>query len=218
MLTTSTNKGLHDFVLQEVLPRYFQPGDLAVDLGAGSGILATHLREMGWEVHAADLNADHYGADTPFTRIDFNQPDFASAIGLGKFGLVTAVEVIEHVESPIGFLRNIGRLLKPGGVAVVTTPNVDNAPARVKFFLTGKVRMMDEVSEPTHISPIFWDLFKRQFLSRAGVELVDHRVFPPRSYLCTRPQFTWAFRLLAAVLPGESLLGDNHILVLQPKK
>src|SRR5713101_3757924 len=75
------------------------------------------------------------------------------------------------MESPIGFLRNVGRLLRPEGVAVLTTPNVDNAPARVKFLLTGTVRMMDAKGEPTHISPIFQDLFVRQYLPRAGMDL-----------------------------------------------
>src|SRR6266852_67536 len=88
--------------------------------------------------------------------------------GFARFDLVVTVEVIEHVESPIGFLRNIGQLLAPGGVAVITTPNVDSLPARAKFLLAGKIRMMDDNSEPTHISPVFFDLFRRQFLPHAG--------------------------------------------------
>lgn len=209
--------GLHDFVASQVLPRYAHHGGRAMDLGAGSGALALRLRAMGLDVRAADLNSSSYKADVPFEQIDLNQPEFSAQLGAGQYDLVTSFEVIEHVENPIGFLRNVGLLLKPGGAAIVTTPNVDNAPARVKFFLTGKVRMMDEMGDPTHISPIFWSLIERQ-LPRAGLNLVEHHVFPPRSYLCTRPQFTWAFRMLAALLPGESVLGDNHILVLQVKK
>jgi 2-polyprenyl-3-methyl-5-hydroxy-6-metoxy-1,4-benzoquinol methylase len=81
--------------------------------------------------------AEGFEAALPHVELDFNRNDFASELGLASFDLVTAVEVVEHVESPIGFLRNISRLLTPRGVAVITTPNVDSLPARVKFLLTG---------------------------------------------------------------------------------
>jgi hypothetical protein len=118
-------------------------------------------------------------------------------------------------ESPISFLRNIGQLLTPGGVGVLTTPNVDSLPARVKFFLTGKLRTMDECSEPTHISPVFWDLFGRQFLPRAGVRLREHFVFPPNGYQLTRTPIAFALRFFATFLPGDAVLGDNHVLVIE---
>jgi SAM-dependent methyltransferase len=170
---------------------------------------------MGLEVTAADINPADYKATLPFVQTDLNRPDFAERLGPGSFGLVTSVEVIEHVESPIGFLRGVGHLLTDNGTAILTTPNVDSAPARLKFLVRGKIRMMDEIGEPTHISPIFWDLFQRQFLPRAGLALVVHGLFPADGYQLTRKRYAWALRLLAAVLPGESVMGDNHILVLR---
>jgi SAM-dependent methyltransferase len=214
MLDTSTTTGLHDFVVGEVLPARRRPGDPAVDLGAGTGALAVRLREMGWDVSAADMNPSGYGADLPFTSLDFNHPHFSEKLGHDRYGLVTSIEVIEHVESPIGFLRNIGRMLKPDGVAVITTPNVDNAPARLRFLVSGKVRMMDEHGEPTHISPIFWDLFTRMYLPRAGLRLVEHRVFPTTGYVHSRPEVAWALGAVSRALSDECLLGDNHVFVL----
>ena len=215
MIETTTIAGLHDFLINEIIPRYVKPGMRSLDLGTGPGALAVRLRGLGLDVHAADLNAEAFKADVPFTRADFDHSDFASQIGPGTFSLVASVEVIEHVESPIGFLRNVERLLSPDGTAVLTTPNVDNAPARVNFLLRGKIRMMDEIGEPTHISPIFWDLFRRQFLPRSGLRLVEHILFPPNGYKVTRARYAWAFRLLSTVLPGESVLGDNHVIVLK---
>jgi 2-polyprenyl-3-methyl-5-hydroxy-6-metoxy-1,4-benzoquinol methylase len=215
LLETTTNAGLHDFLVAKVIPRFIRSGMRAVDLGAGPGALAARLHSLGLDVTAADINPDSYQAAMPFVQADFNQPDFAARLGPGSFSLVTSVEVIEHVESPIGFLRGIGRLLADDGTAILTTPNVDSAPARLKFLVRGKIRMMDEIGEPTHISPIFWDLFRRQFLPRAGLALVEHGLFPSDGYQLTRKRYAWAFRLLAAVLPGESVLGDNHILVLK---
>ena len=116
----------------------------AADLGSGPGAMAAHLKSMGCEVVAADLTARDFEATLPHIEIDFNQPDFAASLGHHAFGIVTAIEVIEHVESPIGFLRNIARLLARGGLAVVTTPNVDSVAARLKFLVAGKVRTMDE--------------------------------------------------------------------------
>ncbi len=214
MLETTTIAGLHDFVIEEVIKQYVRPGLRAVELGAGSGALAVRLRSLGCDVLAVDKNAEGFRAPAPFMQLDLDDRDFSARLEAG-FSLVTAIEVIEHVESPISFLRNIRRLLRSDGVAVLTTPNVDNAAARVKFLLTEKVRMMDGGSEPTHISPIFWDLLTRQFLPRAGLELVEHHLFPRRGYKLTRARYTWALRSLAWFLAGECLEGDNHVFVLR---
>lgn len=214
-LSTTTIAGLHDFVLNEVVGLLAIPGKRALDLGAGSGLWGQRLSAMGFQVVCADKNSAGFQAGLPFIQADFDAGDFSARLGENGFGLVTAIEVIEHVESPINFLRNVGGLLAPGGLAVLTTPNVDNVPARLKFLLTDRIRMMDEHSEVTHISPIFWDLFTRQFLPRAGLELAAHHLFPPRGYSVTRRRYAWAMRAMAGVLPGECCEGDNHIFVLR---
>jgi 2-polyprenyl-3-methyl-5-hydroxy-6-metoxy-1,4-benzoquinol methylase len=212
---TSTANGLHEFVGTQVLERYARPGVRAADLGTGPGAMAERLRIMGCEVVAVDRDAKDFAAAVPHVRLDLDQPDFAAQLGCSLFNLVTAIEVIEHVESPINLLRNIRRLLALGGVAVLTTPNVDSMAARSKFLVKGKIRTMDDQSEPTHISPVFLDLLRRQFLPRAGLRLREHFVFPPHGYQLTRKPLAWAFRLASLVFPGDALLGDNHIFVLE---
>jgi 2-polyprenyl-3-methyl-5-hydroxy-6-metoxy-1,4-benzoquinol methylase len=215
MIHTTTNNGLHDFVGERVISKYVRPGLRAVDLGSGPGAMTIRLKNMGCEVMATDRSADNFAAKLPHSTIDFNQTDFASALGNHAFGLVTAIEVIEHVESPIGFLRNIGRMLSPGGVAILTTPDVDSLPARFKFFLAGKIRTMDEHGEPTHISRIFFDLLQQQFLPLAGLRLREHLVSPPDGFQLSRKSVAWSMRLAASIFSGESIIGDNHILVLE---
>jgi 2-polyprenyl-3-methyl-5-hydroxy-6-metoxy-1,4-benzoquinol methylase len=210
--------GLHDFVVGQVLPRFPASGGRAVDLGCGSGALAVRVKELGWDVLAADRNAAGYQASLPFQLVDLNEREFSKQLGEEKFALVTAVEVIEHVETPIGFLRNARRLLQAGGRLVITTPNVDSVAARVKFLLSERIRMMDAVSEPTHISPIFWDLFQRQFLPLAGLRIQEHYLYPANGYIATRPRYTWIMRGLSGFLRGDCKFGDAHVIVLQARE
>ena len=212
LLEERTISGLHDF-LGPILKRYAIPGGRAIDLGAGSGALAVRLRDLGYEVIAVDMNSERYKADIPFIPLNLNNPDF-SPLGNGGFDFVTAVEVIEHLESPITFLRHIRSLCKPGGMALVTTPNMDNVPSRFRFLLTGKLHMMDD-KVPNHISPVFYDLFIRQYLPRAGLKLVEHHFFPTNGFIVSRKSYSSIFRLIARLLPGNTLLGDVHVFVLK---
>jgi 2-polyprenyl-3-methyl-5-hydroxy-6-metoxy-1,4-benzoquinol methylase len=210
-----TPSGLHEFVGQSVLFKFARPGVKAIDLGTGYGAMAERLQNMGCEVLAADLRADGFEAKVSHIVINFDQPDFATRLGVNCFDIVTAIEVIEHVENPIGFLRNVRRLLSPAGVAVLTTPNVDCLPARIKYLLYGKIRNMDDQSEPTHISPIFFDLFKRQFLPASKLQLHQHLLFPPDGFQNCRKSVSLLMGVAARVFPGESVIGDHHVFILK---
>jgi 2-polyprenyl-3-methyl-5-hydroxy-6-metoxy-1,4-benzoquinol methylase len=214
MLPTATPLGLHQFAA-DVVSRYAFPGARLVDLGCGPGAMGERAESLGLDIIAVDRKSVLYQGTHPFVELDLDKPSFADALGLGAFNLVLAVEVIEHVESPIGFLRNVSRLLAKNGVAIVTTPNIDSLAARLKFLLAGRLRMMDEHGDPTHISPIFADLLTRQFLPRAGLRMKEHLLFPLNGHQLTRKPIAWALRLASKVFPTEVIAGDHHVLVLE---
>jgi 2-polyprenyl-3-methyl-5-hydroxy-6-metoxy-1,4-benzoquinol methylase len=210
--------GLHEFVGENVLTKYACPGTRAIDLGTGHGAMAERLQKMGCQVTAVDLSPDGYEAKAPHVVINFDEGDFAARLGRGEYGVVTAIEVIEHVENPIAFLRNVGELLSVGGVAVLTTPNLDCLPARLRHLFSGKIRLMDERGEPSHVSPIFFDLFQRQYLRLSGMRMKEHVVYPPNGFQASRKWAAWLLRIVAGFFPAESILGDHHVFVLMTKK
>lgn len=59
-LKTFTMLALHEHVVNEVQPRFVKPGERAIDLRAGSGALAVRMQKFGWDVTAADMNADAF--------------------------------------------------------------------------------------------------------------------------------------------------------------
>jgi 2-polyprenyl-3-methyl-5-hydroxy-6-metoxy-1,4-benzoquinol methylase len=213
-LEERTIGGLHDHLMREVLPRWRPAPGTAVDLGAGSGALATRLTATGWEVIAIERDLERFSANVPVVSWDLDQRGGPGELAGQTFDLVVATEVIEHVESPIAFLRLVRSLLRPDGVAILTTPNVDNVLSRVKFLIRDEIRMMDRHGDPTHISPIFLDLLTRRLLPRAGLRIIERTPYPPSGFLVTRRWVASIGRVAARVVPGAANLGDNHVLVL----
>ncbi len=99
-----------------------------LDLGTGSGWLAEMLFRRGFAVSALDLGGDSIrraarrarllGASVQFVQGDAYRLPFAD----GTFDAVTACEILEHLDRPAHALREIARVLRPGGCAVVSTP------------------------------------------------------------------------------------------------
>jgi len=54
-----------------------------------------------------------------------------------SFDAVTATEVVEHLERYREVLRDICRVMRPGGLCVLTTPNILNLNSRVRFLWFG---------------------------------------------------------------------------------
>jgi len=63
------------------------------------------------------------------TRLDFpvyNEPIETAAISEGPFDLITVLQVLEHIDDPVSFLRNVARHLKPDGMLYVEVPNLED--------------------------------------------------------------------------------------------
>lgn len=202
---------IHDAV-HAYLTAVAQPGQSLADLGCGQGAWLQRIEPLGLRCVAADWRRDRFRGTQPFVELDLNHP-FATKFE-GTFDFLTSIEVIEHLENPSAFLRECSRLMHPGSRLIVTTPNIESVGARVRFLLTGELRMFGPnpaTSDPTHITPIHTQLFAR-LSERAGLHVVEHRSdsLPPANRWTTKA----VVRALSPFLRGYQ--GNNcHMFVLR---
>jgi len=110
-------------------------GARVLDAPCGEGALALALSAAGYDVQAADMDpAAAARLQGRFHMVDLNGklpwPD-------ASFDAFFCVEGIEHLENRFLFLREAGRVLRPGGKLVLTTPNIVALRSRVRFFASG---------------------------------------------------------------------------------
>ncbi len=152
------------------------PKGRALDIPCGQGALAERLRAQGFEVFCGDLDREWYRiADGHFHQVDLNgNLPYRDQ----SFDYVTCVEGIEHLENPHLLIREIGRVLKPGGSVVITTPNIMNIKSRLYFLLRSYFNNFRYFPQPSnqrellslHVNPIpFGEL--RYILNRYGFRI-----------------------------------------------
>jgi ubiquinone/menaquinone biosynthesis C-methylase UbiE len=97
-----------------------------LEVGCGTGKGLAVFAERCTHYTAIDKNTQllkHLGILYPkFTFIDCFIPPF-KGVPDNKFDVVVTLQVIEHIEDDQHFLREIHRVLKPGGRAIIATPN-----------------------------------------------------------------------------------------------
>jgi SAM-dependent methyltransferase len=101
-------------------------GRKILDLGCGSGSGAIYLSEFGY-VTAIDVERDLVTllpSIWPNAKVEWQHlSSVALPFGDASFDLVTSFQVIEHVHDQRYFLKEIRRVLRRNGIALITTPN-----------------------------------------------------------------------------------------------
>ncbi len=110
-----------------------------VDAGCGKSATANKLLERGFKnIILLDIEDQRVFEETkklPFFRADLNRDRWP--FDDGSINCVVATEIIEHLENPWFFTREIHRVLKPGGRLILSTPNTWNIMSRLLFLKKG---------------------------------------------------------------------------------
>lgn len=109
-------------LVERVVAERHSGGGILLDVGCGTGNLGRAIGHRFDRYVGADVVPyDGFPPDAEFHKIDLD----SGRIDLsdGSVDVAAAVETIEHVENPRALFRELVRLVRPGGLVIVTTPN-----------------------------------------------------------------------------------------------
>lgn len=119
--------------LEEIVLQFsaYRKNNRLLDIGCGAGNLLGAARRNGWEAQGLDVSA---GAVKHVRELGFEvfegelqDAEFPSA----HFDVVTAAELLEHLVDPLPLLKEVARILRPGGLFWTTTPHARGLSGRV---------------------------------------------------------------------------------------
>jgi 2-polyprenyl-6-hydroxyphenyl methylase / 3-demethylubiquinone-9 3-methyltransferase len=129
-------------------------GLAALDVGCGAGLMAEPLARMGAETTAIDaapenIEAARVHAQAGGLAIDYQCIPVEELAATGaQFDLITCLEVVEHVAGRDAFFAALAALLKPGGLAIFSTPN--RTPASWAVVIAGAEHITRTIPRGAH--------------------------------------------------------------------
>lgn len=181
-------------------------GGVLADVGCGRGDLWQALR--GPFASCIGVDAVRYEGLPP--DVEFHAGDLdATVLPLPDAAVdaAAAVEVIEHLENPRAFVRELARIVRPGGWVVVTTPNQLSALSLLTLVVKGQFSAFQETSYPAHRTALL-EIDLRRIMTECGLR--DLAV----TYTCLGrlPLSAWHYPDAVAGLAPRRL-SDNLVIV-----
>jgi 2-polyprenyl-3-methyl-5-hydroxy-6-metoxy-1,4-benzoquinol methylase len=146
-----------------------------LDVGCSAGWFMSVAQDAGWKVSGIDVSgpavsySKSRGFDAKVATLDDH--GFAPA----SFDVITMFDCIEHMPSPMRALNAVRTLLAPGGIVMLTTPNVDGFFPRLTYqILARPFGAWDHPGPPGHIYQ-FGMRTMSAALEQSGFAVVDAR-------------------------------------------
>lgn len=141
-------------LLKDLVPLRSPPGRF-LEIGCGYGPVLVAARDLGYEVTGIEPSdaARVWALDTHGLKI---RAEFLEHCGFedATFDVIYAWHVIEHVRDMTGFLKEVHRILKPGGIFFFGTENyrcIPNRASRAHHLLSGSLPGLDTADEHTFL-------------------------------------------------------------------
>jgi 2-polyprenyl-3-methyl-5-hydroxy-6-metoxy-1,4-benzoquinol methylase len=202
-LMNAYTRARYDIVLQCIKAAGAVKGSRLLEVGCGDGALCGVLRSrLGVAVTGVDTSDkglalarrmfEQRGWAGEFHQVGGYDTGFADA----SFDLVVCSDVIEHVDDPQAMLREIQRLLSPGGRLVITTP----------------IRFSEEPQDPLHVQEWFIGDFAALCREVFGEPLQTIRSHPLIWYELISSGKPWISRFGRLLTNLLTKLGHNPLL------
>ena len=134
-ITIHAAPGLHEYAMDVILDNCPGKGHV-LDLGSGSGAFTKRLQNHGFITTSVDLSLDTFALGSESYELDFNT-DFAATLAGKSYDAIVALEVIEHLENPLQFLRQLKLIAGPETIILVSFPNLYLYYSIVTFYRHG---------------------------------------------------------------------------------
>lgn len=165
--------------LSALYAEWIPAGSSVLDVGCGDGLTSGKwISESGMKYVGVDISAN---AVEEAMRSGLNAVKIKDAstlpFALSSFDAAVCIEVLEHLFDPKGTIKDIVRVLKPGGVFIATVPNTVYWRNRADFFLLGRWNPLGDtlsVQQPWRDPHIRFFTFQsmRRLLDECGLSLL----------------------------------------------
>ncbi len=157
-----------------------------LDIGAGSGLIGKQLRSRGvTNVTAVEISpeAREY-IQSFYERVEANLDHLES----GSFDAIILLDVLEHTVDPFSFFGHAWKLLKPGGMMLISVPNIAHWSIRLSLLFG------------------YFEYTERGLLDRTHYSFFNHRRLS--TLLASAPDLM-VFERSASISPAEFVLPES---------
>jgi len=180
-----------------------------VDVGCGNGTFVAATRDLGFDAVGIDFSEKAIAAGRRRFGLEQLYPmsieELRDRFSAGSFDVVTAFEVLEHVDDVGAFLTELNSLLRPSGHLVISTPNRERRP-----------RLLTEGDLPPHHFSRWNRESTRRVFRMYGFEVQETVICPTsitlKNWLLVKVHFNFVMGMLRRAQQPSAATAEAEIL------